>query len=481
MRPCIHSLISGALTASVVLSAACAGGGEDAPLRPADPPISADWAPGSNCAEGHDLAAGWTLFIDGCPSGPYADQSGTFQYEFAAVYQPNDPQTVVATYEYRYLSETQYGVRLVDAVFPETTLRPGWFSPFAVSNAFTLPYFQELAGTKFIGFVGSCSGPAASDPVTCWEDRDVNDLHLEPRVCVDNSANGVFGDPLSWCVPNPADEDVHLKNQLPTAGFTAAQQSVTQTSATWLFNSSPYSSDPEASALTYTWKITSPGGGVETVTTSSPTLTRVFTVSGTYTARLAAVDGGGGLDAISQQFVVTFAPSNQPPTARFTYSCTYLSCSFTDTSTDPDGSIVSRSWTFGDGGTSTAQNPSHPYAAGGTYPVRLTVTDNGGLQDDSVRSVTVAPPPTLSASINGPTLIGSLDVCMWNAEVSGGSGSFSYEWKKNFTVVGTDVSWMGGGTSTFILKLKVTDNASGQIANASTKVRVYQSQYVNPC
>lgn len=88
-----------------------------------------------------------------------------------------------------------------------------------------------------------------------------------------------------------------------------------------------------------------------------------------------ALGGGGG--------------TNQAPTATFTSSCTNLACSFTDTSTDPDGTIASRTWDFGDGQTSTAANPNVTYAAGGTYPVTLKVTDNGGTTATTTKNVTV--------------------------------------------------------------------------------------------
>lgn len=81
------------------------------------------------------------------------------------------------------------------------------------------------------------------------------------------------------------------------------------------------------------------------------------------------------------------------PTASFTYS---PSCpakdedvQFTDTSTDPDGTIVSWEWEFGDGGTSTEQNPTHRYSDKGTYTITLTVTDDDGLTDSHSESLTV--------------------------------------------------------------------------------------------
>ncbi len=83
---------------------------------------------------------------------------------------------------------------------------------------------------------------------------------------------------------------------------------------------------------------------------------------------------------------------NSPPVAGFTESCADLDCAFTDQSDDPDGTIVARAWDFGDGATSTATNPTHAYAAGGTYDVRLEVTDDAGATDAVTRSVTATEP-----------------------------------------------------------------------------------------
>jgi len=81
---------------------------------------------------------------------------------------------------------------------------------------------------------------------------------------------------------------------------------------------------------------------------------------------------------------------NVPPVANFTFTTSGLAATFTDSSTDSDGTISSRAWDFGDGGTSTATNPSHTYASAGTYTVSLTVTDNGGATNTKTQSVTVS-------------------------------------------------------------------------------------------
>jgi PKD repeat protein len=84
-------------------------------------------------------------------------------------------------------------------------------------------------------------------------------------------------------------------------------------------------------------------------------------------------------------------PVNQPPVAKIGSSCSLLVCDFDGTaSADPDGTIASYAWDFGDGATSTQAAPSHTFAVPGPYSVQLTVTDNGGLTDTATRSVSVS-------------------------------------------------------------------------------------------
>ncbi|TSD87204.1 PKD domain-containing protein [Mycobacterium sp. KBS0706] len=64
---------------------------------------------------------------------------------------------------------------------------------------------------------------------------------------------------------------------------------------------------------------------------------------------------------------------------------------------DPDGAIAAYSWDFGDGGTATGVQVNHRFTAAGTYKVRLTVTDDAGVENSSAtveQILIVRPPPT---------------------------------------------------------------------------------------
>lgn len=140
------------------------------------------------------------------------------------------------------------------------------------------------------------------------------------------------------------------------------------------------SHDPESNISTYEWAF----GDGESSTSQNPTHT--YGSDGSYDVSLTVTDSEGLSDNASETISVEV---NDPPTADFSYTdAGGGTFEFTDTSTDDEGNISSYSWDFGDGSTSTAQNPTHTYASGGTYTVSLTVTDSGGLSDSVSKDIT---------------------------------------------------------------------------------------------
>ncbi|MBZ0266764.1 FG-GAP-like repeat-containing protein [bacterium] len=86
-------------------------------------------------------------------------------------------------------------------------------------------------------------------------------------------------------------------------------------------------------------------------------------------------------------------PLNQPPAASFDYAPTGMTVQFTDTSTDPDGTVISWEWDFGDSTFSNERHPEHTFQTPDTYIVRLTVTDDDLDTGSAVRFIVVQPGP----------------------------------------------------------------------------------------
>ena len=120
-------------------------------------------------------------------------------------------------------------------------------------------------------------------------------------------------------------------------------------------------------------------GDSSTSTAQNPSHTYA---AGTYTVSLTATNQYGS-DGETKTNYITASSGGNPPVAQFvgnpTSGTAPLSVNFTDQSTN---SPTSWSWAFGDSGTSTAQNPSHSYAAG-TYTVSLTATNQYGSDGET--------------------------------------------------------------------------------------------------
>jgi PKD repeat protein len=143
------------------------------------------------------------------------------------------------------------------------------------------------------------------------------------------------------------------------------------------------------------------------IATAQPSIT--FAVDGVTHPSLpyepaANHDPDGDSDGTS---VLVSQAGNLPPEASFTYSCTDLACEFDGSgSTDPDGSVVSYAWDLGDGTSATGPSPSHTYAAAGTYPVILTVTDNEGATGADSQAVSAGGSPAATMFVQDISLSG---------------------------------------------------------------------------
>ncbi len=218
------------------------------------------------------------------------------------------------------------------------------------------------------------------------------------------------------------------ENVPPTAGFT---YSVSGLNASF----SDSSTDSDGSIVSWSWSF---GDGNNA---SSQNPSHSYTSGGTYSVTLIVTDDDGASSSSTQNVSVS-DDDNIPPTASFSFSATELSVQFIDQSVDSDGNIASWSWNFGDGNISSQQDPSHIYAAEGTYTVSLTVTDDSGASHSVSQPVTVTAPPgdtiNLSASVSSFWFIHTITL-NWD-----GAGSSSVDVYRNGSLLATtanDGNW----------------------------------------
>ena len=164
-------------------------------------------------------------------------------------------------------------------------------------------------------------------------------------------------------------------NQLPVAAFTPSC-----TSLACSFDATA-SSDPDGTITAYAWDFGDSTSG------AGPTPSHSYASAGSYTVTLTVTDDSG--TTATTTATVTTTGGNARPTAAFTVACGALTCFFDGSaSSDPDGTIASYAWDFGDGSTGTGTKPAHGYTTGATRTVTLTVTDNGGATGTVVHTAT---------------------------------------------------------------------------------------------
>lgn len=154
-----------------------------------------------------------------------------------------------------------------------------------------------------------------------------------------------------------------------------------------------------------------------------------FSTPGTYSVRLVVQNATG----IGQTERIDYITVNPAPVANFaanlTLACLPANIQFTDASTTAAGSIVSWNWDFGDGNTSTQQNPSHSYTNTGFYTVTLRVVSSTGCAATRTRTNYVRVVGNIAAEFGStPPLTCRAPFLVSFQNQSNGPGNISYNW-----------------------------------------------------
>ena len=216
--------------------------------------------------------------------------------------------------------------------------------------------------------------------------------------------------------------------------------------------------DPDGSVASYTWSF--PDG----TTVNGQTATRSYGTTGDYDVTLTVADDDGK----STSDTITVTVGNQAPTADASADKTTVIPGETITfdgsgSSDPDGSVDTYEWDFGDGTTVIGQSRTHSYDATGIYTVTLNVTDDLGISDSDTLEIQVVEnqPPTVSASVDdaAPNPGESVQFdASGSTDETGRITSYEWEFGDGTTATGATPSHAYGSGGTYEATVTVTDS-----------------------
>jgi len=209
-----------------------------------------------------------------------------------------------------------------------------------------------------------------------------------------------------------------------------------------------------------------------------PNITRVFTQPGAYTVYLTAENNslastgkpGCGSTKDSVSIIVYDADAN----FSFDTVCFGNPTKFTDLSTANGGTIISRTWNFGDGNTSTLTSPMHTYSAPGKYVVKLTVVSSHSCTDFKVDTIIVYQLPKPNFTYTN-TCLGDTTYFQ-NVTISNADSIISYLWNLggSLTSISANASIYYPNYGSFNVSLGATNNR-GCFKDTTIAVEIYQN------
>jgi gliding motility-associated-like protein len=151
---------------------------------------------------------------------------------------------------------------------------------------------------------------------------------------------------------------------------------------------------------TYFWDF----GDGNTITTTSPNVSHIYTSYGNYLPKVIMEDPGGCLIPVQGPDTIFVIGAKAKFGLDRDVFCDFGTVNFIDSTTFNDP-LTSYNWDFGDGGTSTDPNPSHYYAAPGLYTVQLIVNTQFGCRDTMTKTALVRVVARPDIDIAGDTVI----------------------------------------------------------------------------
>ncbi len=152
--------------------------------------------------------------------------------------------------------------------------------------------------------------------------------------------------------------------------------------------------ESEDAAKNYWWDFGDPTTNADTSIIKSPTY--AYDAGGNYTVTLITNPNTACADTMTKNLAIKSIDADFGFGSSFCQNETVL---FKDsTVVSSNNAIVSWTWDFGNGSTSTQQNPSSTYTTVGTYQIKLVVEDQEGCKDSITKSIVVTPRPILTAA-----------------------------------------------------------------------------------
>jgi gliding motility-associated-like protein len=229
------------------------------------------------------------------------------------------------------------------------------------------------------------------------------------------------------CTSVPVTKAIKV-NPLPLVDFDLPK--VCLPAGTAPFNNKSTIADGSQQQFTYLWNFGDPNaGGNNANTSTAKNPTHNYSALGPYTVSLGVTSKDGCKSSLNKQLVDVF-PQPQAKFNSVNEVCVGKEIQFTDESTGIVRDINKWQWNFGDGRTSTAQNPVHLYVETGEYSVTLTVyTTEGCVSSLGTKKINIRPYPAISA---GPDLFVLEDGQKTILATAGASTPFgnieSYRW-----------------------------------------------------